>query len=211
MASCWDGVDAVLYINLEHRTDRREHLLAQLEAVGVPQDKVWRVDAVRKEPGALGCTLSHIKAFQMILDRGWERALVLEDDFSWMPGTGAASAGKVIKDLMTCRKSWDIVQISWNPSGRIVGDGPLPCLRRAVGVRTTSGYFVRRGFVGELMENFKEAAVAMFKEGWSAERCCDMNWQKLQFSSDWYVAYPPLGYQIDGYSDVEGKDVSYGC
>lgn len=208
---CWDGVDAVLYINLEHRTDRREHVLGQLRAVGVPAEKIWRVDAVRRDPGALGCTLSHIKAFQVILDRGWERVLVLEDDFTWMPGVGTVEVEEAVSGLVGCRRAWDVVQISWNPSGRVVGQGPLDWMRRAVGVRTTSGYFVRRGFVGELLENFKEAAVDMYKNGWSVERCCDMNWQKLQFSANWYVAYPPLGYQIDGYSDVEGKEVSYGC
>ena len=208
--SNWSDVDAVLYINLDHRIDRKQHLLTELAAAGVPPEKIHRVDAVLREPGALGCTLSHIKAFQMILSAGWERVLVLEDDFTWMPREEGGVAEK-IGELMTCRKPWDVVQISWNPSGRILGDGPLPWLRRAVGVRTTSGYFVRGGFVEELMKNFKEAAVDMYKNGFSPESCCDMNWQKLQHDAEWYVAFPPLGYQMDGYSDVEGKEVSYGC
>jgi glycosyl transferase family 25 len=208
--SGWEQLDAVLYINLEHRTDRQKHLLAQLASVGVPFSKIHRVNAVLKNPGALGCTLSHIKAFQMILAEGWERVLVLEDDFTWMPDM-ASDAAEKIGELMTCRKPWDVVQISWNPSGRVVGDGPLNWLRRAVGVRTTSGYFIRLGFVEELLKNFKEAAVDMYKNGFSPESCCDMNWQKLQHDTEWYVAYPPLGYQMDGYSDVEGREVSYGC
>ncbi len=208
MVSAWDWVDAVLYINLAERTDRKEHLLTELAAGGVPAEKIWRIDAVRKDPGALGCTLSHIKAFQMILNHGWDRVLILEDDFTWMPG---ADVSRHVEELGSLAKRWDIMQISWNPSGRVIGDGPLAWLRRAVGVRTTSGYFVRGAFVGELLENFKEAAVAMFKNGYSPDSCCDMNWQKLQYDSDWYVAYPPLGYQMDGWSDVEGREVSYGC
>ncbi len=93
----------------------------------------------------------------------------------------------------------------------MVGGGRLPWLRRAVGVRTTSGYFVRREFIGELLACFADAAAVMERDGWSADQCCDMRWQELQHDSEWYVAYPPLGYQMDGWSDVEGKEVSYGC
>ena len=206
--SGWDGIDAVLYINLASRSDRRDHLLEELGRARVPENKLHRIDAIKRDPGALGCTLSHIKAFQMILDHGWERVLILEDDFTWMPGTDIVGN---IKELSGVKKGWDVIQISWNPSGRIIGDGPLSWLRRAVGVRTTSGYFVRGGFVNELIENFKESAVDIYKNGLSPESCCDMAWQKLQHDANWYVAYPPLGYQMDGYSDVEGRDVSYGC
>jgi glycosyl transferase family 25 len=210
--SGWDLVDAVLYINLEHRVDRREHLLGELGRVGVPASKIHRVDAVRRDVGALGCTLSHIKALELVLEKGWERVLVLEDDFTWMPGVEASGVEKQVGELMGLPLGkWDVVQISWNPSGRIVGVGRLPWLRRAVGVRTTSGYFIRRDFVSELLECFVDAAAVMEAEGWSAEQCCDMRWQELQHENEWYVALPPLGYQMDGWSDVEGKEVSYGC
>jgi glycosyl transferase family 25 len=208
----WELVDAVLYINLEHRVDRREHILAELGRMGVPQEKIHRVDAVRRDIGALGCTLSHIKAFDFVLEKGWQRVLVLEDDFTWMPGCLASDVERQVGELLSPKAGrWDVVQISWNPSGRIVGRGRLPWLRRAVGVRTTSGYFVRREFIGELLECFADAAAVMEREGWSADQCCDMRWQELQHDSEWYVAYPPLGYQMDGWSDVERKDVSYGC
>lgn len=224
----WDLVDAVLYINLEHRVDRREHLLGQLALAGVPADKIHRVDAVRRDVGALGCTLSHIKAFDLILEKGWRHVLVLEDDFTWMPGvkasvvdqqvgSGASTSGlsgsalnRQVGELLSCGR-WDVVQISWNPSGRVVGAGRLPWLRRATGVRTTSGYFVRGGFAEELRGCFVDAAATMERDGWSADQCCDMRWQELQHENEWYVAFPPWGYQMDGWSDVEGKEVSYGC
>jgi glycosyl transferase family 25 len=204
----WDWVDAVLYINLAERVDRKEHMLAELEIAGVPEEKIWRIDAVRMKPGALGCTLSHIKAFQLIQEKGWQKVLVLEDDFTWMPYT---EISECIADIGSIKKSWDVIQISWNPCARLIGDGPISCVRRAVDVRTTSGYFVRGKFVQDLLENFKEAAINMYKNGHSPDSCCDMNWQKLQHDTDWYVAYPPLGYQMDGWSDVEGREVSYGC
>ncbi len=98
--SGWDLVDAVLYINLEHRVDRREHLLGELARAGVPAEKIHRVDAVRRDVGALGCTLSHIKAFNLMLEKGWSRVLVLEDDFTWMPGCSAEAVSRQVGELM---------------------------------------------------------------------------------------------------------------
>ena len=39
----------------------------------------------------------------------------------------------------------------------------------------------------------------------------DMNWKKLQPISKWYCIYPCLGKQMDGYSDIEQREVRYGC
>ena len=47
------------YINLEHRTDRKEHVLNQLTNLGLPN--VERFNAIKMENGAIGCSMSHLK------------------------------------------------------------------------------------------------------------------------------------------------------
>ena len=62
-------IDAILYINLEHRPDRNEHCLNEIRKIDPLLTKTHRIDAVcNKSNGALGCTLSHIKALQLFLD-----------------------------------------------------------------------------------------------------------------------------------------------
>lgn len=91
----------VFYINLDRRTDRREHIENQLSLLDI---KAKRVPAsvgseLTKEqmsfvnfddfyclmkrpvsPGEIGCALSHIRVWQKIVDQKIDYALILEDD-----------------------------------------------------------------------------------------------------------------------------------
>ena len=78
-----DKLDAIFYINLAHRTDRREQMETMLHDYGFSDEKIVRIDANYKpENGAHGCILSHICALQAFLaDPRFQTCLVLEDDF----------------------------------------------------------------------------------------------------------------------------------
>jgi hypothetical protein len=58
-----DYIDAVFYINLESRVDRKDHFLQEVQKL-TDRSKVHRINAVRDANGALGCTLSHIKTLK---------------------------------------------------------------------------------------------------------------------------------------------------
>ena len=73
--------DAILYINLAHREDKKEFLLNHLESYGVEKEKIHRIDAVyTKENGHIGCCKSHFKALSYALKKGFKNVLILEDD-----------------------------------------------------------------------------------------------------------------------------------
>lgn len=81
----FDMVDIVMYINLDNRKDRMYDMERELLRVGIPQHKLIRISAVRNtDCGALGCTCSHIKCLQLARKRGWNRVMILEDDFNFM-------------------------------------------------------------------------------------------------------------------------------
>ena len=78
------NIDAILYINLEHHADRKEHVLHEISKLGKDASCVHRIDAIKMKEGALGCSLSHIKALQYALDHPeWKTVLILEDDFTF--------------------------------------------------------------------------------------------------------------------------------
>lgn len=74
-------LDAIIYINLENRGDRKDLLLKELESLGVDKSKVHKVSGVFiPKNGHKGCVQSHILALQMIKLNKWRRVLILEDD-----------------------------------------------------------------------------------------------------------------------------------
>lgn len=74
-------LDAIIYINLENRGDRKDLLLKELESLGIDQSKLHKVSGVFiPKNGHKGCVQSHILALQMIKLNKWKRVLILEDD-----------------------------------------------------------------------------------------------------------------------------------
>lgn len=78
----------IFYINLASRPDRREHVERQLTALGLAG---IRIDAVTPSdfqlppasplsPGELGCSRSHQKIWQLMVEQHVAAALILEDD-----------------------------------------------------------------------------------------------------------------------------------
>ena len=66
-------IDAVIYINLDTRTDRNEEILSELSQINMDMKKVHRLRAVKRKWGILGCGLSHIGCLQTIIKKGWKR------------------------------------------------------------------------------------------------------------------------------------------
>jgi glycosyl transferase, family 25 len=78
----------IYYINLASRTDRREHMENELARLGLSAERVEAVTRQELSPasGALvpssytASRLSHMRAWQLMLDRGAPAAIILEDD-----------------------------------------------------------------------------------------------------------------------------------
>ena len=74
-------LDAIIYINLEDRNDRKELLMKELEKLKTDMSKVHKVSGVyMPKNGHKGCIQSHILALNMIKMNNWNRVLILEDD-----------------------------------------------------------------------------------------------------------------------------------
>lgn len=76
-----DNLDAVIYINLENREDRKKLLLEELAKMNIPDNKIHKVSGVYiPKNGHKGCVQSHITALNIIKMNNWNKVLILEDD-----------------------------------------------------------------------------------------------------------------------------------
>lgn len=206
-----EHIDAVLYINLKHRTDRKEHLLVELQKWGIDLSKVYRIDAVHRSPGALGCGLSHIKALTEAFSHPtWNTILILEDDFTFRSHS-SQEINDGIKHLITSKSSFDISLLSYNSEYIKYNDTEFPSIKKVLFSQTTSSYIIRRHYIPTLLQNMKGAMYDMERFGKRHENCIDIHWTKLQPRGKWYAIFPAIGYQYENYSDIENRVTSYGC
>ena len=77
-----NSFDKILYINLEHRKDRKKQILEVLKKQGVKDSRIKRIDAIReKYNGHIGCCKSHIKALEYAKQKKYNHVIIFEDDF----------------------------------------------------------------------------------------------------------------------------------
>jgi glycosyl transferase family 25 len=206
-----DHIDAILYINLEYRTDRNEHILREISKICNDSSKIYRIDAIRKEIGALGCGLSHIKALEYALEHPeWKNILILEDDFTFKSN----DTNSIISDITYIIKSvtvFDIILLSFSKYDLKYVDTPFSNIKKMIYSQTTSSYIIRNEYIPKLLSVFKAAMLDMELNGRRVENCIDIAWTKLQPSDNWYSTFPALGYQYSSYSDIENMYISYDC
>ena len=76
-----DWRNYTLYINLDHRTDRKDHLLLEMGKIGSVNPE--RFSAIKMAMGNIGCTLSHIRCIELAKARDWPYVFICEDDITF--------------------------------------------------------------------------------------------------------------------------------
>ena len=206
-----DYIDCVYYINLDHRTDRREEIEKELDTIGLLSKTIRIPGVYTPELGILGCAYAHINALHIFLESNHQTCIILEDDFTFR--LEKEYADFLLSAVFTNTIQFDCILLG----GNIVESKECewPFLRKVLNAQTTSGYLITRQFASRLLTNLEESASllrAYFLEHGEKhhEYCLDIYWKKLQPHSNWFVIHPKLGIQREGFSDIEKKVTSYG-
>ena len=192
-----------LYINLQHRTDRLQHVEKELEKLGI---KGERINAIKTSSGAVGCTLSHIKCLELAKERNYEEVFICEDDITF-------TNPKLF--LENLQKFCDNDDIMWDVL--IIGGNNVPPYKqyydycaRVFNCQTTTGYIVKQDFYDIMIKNFKEGVFNLMKNPENKrEYAIDIYWKKLQMENFWYMITPPTVTQYTNYSDIEQRETNY--
>lgn len=152
----------ISFLNLNHRTDRYQHMMNELARVGIiaertrgklPEeydltDEKYRV-MYNRTKGAIGCHNGQVWIMEKAMKRG-KHAFVMEDDLVFC--SDFQERMKIVDEFLSTHE-WDIFWLggTWHPSDQTWwhkhGHGPdLPQCDCSIGVdaeKTDSKYFVR--------------------------------------------------------------------
>ena len=192
-----------LFINLEQRTDRLEHALAEFKKMRIDAE---RVNAVKTKLGAVGCTLSHIRCLELAKQRDYEYVFICEDDITFTQPFVLKKHLEIFAahgDLQ-----WDVCIIGGNnvPPYEQINEFFV----RVHNCQTTTGYIVKKHYYDVLISNFKESAKNLMREPNNKQTyALDMYWKRLQQKDRWFMITPPTVTQYENYSDIEERNVNY--
>lgn len=194
-------LDKIMYINLDHRTDRREEIESELNEKGLDYE---RFSAIKDVRGAIGCCKSHLAVLKKARDHGYQNILVLEDDFQFL--TDKSEFEKQIKKLFEVH--FDVCLLAYNTNN--LQESPYPFLCKITDSQTASGYLVQSHYYDTLISHWEHSLKMFIETGNEPLYTCDQSWKTLQERDLWYCFKERMGIQRDSYSDIQKGMVSYG-
>jgi len=199
-----EDIKNAFYINLDHRTDRKEHVTNQLTNLGLQGFE--RFNAIKMENGAVGCSMSHLKILQSAVQNNWDHVLIVEDDITFLDP--ALFKANFETFLQRNGNNWDVILFAGNnmPPYDAIDDVCIKVKR----CQTTTGYLVNGHYIKKLMENVKMGLTQLIhKPASHAMYAIDKFWFVLQAVDKWYLIIPPTVVQREDYSDIEKKRTNY--
>lgn len=194
------------YINLDHRTDRKDRVIAELTKIGIKGPT--RFPAIKTTSGAIGCSMSHIKCIELAIKHNYPHIFICEDDICFTDPASLLNSLNLFQNNVS-NHEWDVILVAGNncPPYSRVGDYAI----RVTNCQTATGYIVNNHYYNKLLSNFKEGVSQLVREPDNKRNyACDMYWKRLQQSDRWFMLTPPTVIQYADYSNIENKEVSYG-
>jgi len=191
----FEFIEKIIYINLEHRTDRKQQIEDVLKIF--PSEKVIRFNAIKQQPGFIGCTQSHIAVLEMAQKEGWKNCLILEDDAIW----SNFDNGCVLLEQLV-QKPFDVITLG-------IAHAKYTSEYKLISGQTATAYLVQQHYYQTLLTNFKESLQGLISTGKYGVYALDQHWKKLQPTDNWYSVIPSLMIQRQSFSDIEKRNVDY--
>jgi len=191
-----DFIEKVVYINLAHRTDRKQQVESELLKV-FPSEKIVRFDAIKHEKGGIGCSMSHIGALELAIENKWKNVLIVEDDLQWV---NFEKGIPVFSSLIV--NPFDAIVLSGHEVFYDVTTYKLKkcCARTA--------YLISNHYYQTLLNNYK-TGLELLKKRFVSKNRGDRFWNRIQQKDNWYIVFPNIAIQRPSFSDIEKANVNY--
>ena len=207
MSIDWSVFDKVIYINLRERHDRRGDIEKELQLLGVPVQKLYRLDAKRHLIGQIGCAQSHLQAIDTAIAEGWGTILILEDDMVFNKDPDAiAHLSYFLQALKSV--SWQAALLSANYR-KVVTFKTTNKIIKPLDALCACAYAVQADYRATLRECFAGSVERLRKGGGKYDHAVDVAWLPLMQQHAWLGMYPVAGHQAPGRSDIENGVMDY--
>ena len=203
MLNSIEDIKHSVFINLDHRADRKQHVAKQLCAIGISNPT--RFSGIKLHNGAIGCGMSHLRCLEHARNQAWDHLLVVEDDIHFLDPTLFV---KQMNSFFSNHKEWDVVILGGNnvPPYRKVDD---TCVQVSY-CQTTTGYIVKSHYFDVLINNVRNGLSNLIREPANhLAYAIDKFWVALQKQDKWFLIIPLTVTQRQDYSDIEKRFTNY--
>lgn len=203
-------IDKIFIINLDYRTDRKEHIINEMNKHNITNYEFYtaikpKIEDVYKwnlnycnnhidnyKIGQFGCLTSHIEILKIALARNYNTILILEDDVLFKD-----DYNKIFEYSNQINNNYDILYLSGshiNPFTNITTN-----IKKCTQTYTTHSYLIKKNIINYILDNINNCITEV-----------DVFYANhLQPKFNCYVTYPHITTQIPSFSDIQNKNVTY--
>lgn len=204
-----ENISRIFYINLKHRTDRKDEIeneLKKMELTNYERFDAYQVDWF----GLIGCGFSHQGVLKLAKERNYENVLILEDDFQFL--VSKEELEENLRSFFSLNIDYEVCMLSYNLIEK--DNESLPqyeILHKIKDAQTASGYLVHKSMYDPLIELLEWAMHELHNTQQHWIYANDIVWKKFQKSGKWYCFKTRIGKQRPSYSDNGKNFTDYGC
>ena len=194
----------ILYINLDHREDRKNETLAEFSKIGLKG--TVRLPAIAEENGALGCAKSHVAALTRLRNTDFTAAIICEDDVEFL--VDRTKLDKVVQAFLDSPSLGVLCLVNRVRGPRIRIHNELAVSNN---IQMAACYVLKPWALAPLLDSFSISAQGLAGGEPARTHAIDQGWKKLQSRVMLFgVPWAHVARQRESFSDIEKKVKSYG-
>ena len=203
-------IDKVVYINLQKRQDRRQHIEDLLSKYNIEATRFEAVEhssngSAQSSPlnGLYGCGQSHLAVLKLARDNGWKNVLILEDDILF--NKPKEDFEQDIERLFTEGPEFDAFMLDINLQRSESTEQDW--LIRVKYAHCAGAYIVQQHYYQKLIDLYEWALPLLLETGAHWIYANDAVWGQLQEVDKWYTFKEQVCRQMSGYSDTKNMHI----
>ena len=191
----------ITYINLDHRTDRRERIEAEFAKIGAPN--VTRFAAHKHARGATGCAMSHRDVIEAATPAEGRITMICEDDLEFL--ADRARLDHLIETFYRDSRI-DVLCLAYNRRNGIAVSEDFLITSNT---RTTACYLFKSPVLPALHRAATKSISRLERGLPDKVAAIDVVWRETQQEFIFALASPRAARQTESYSDILGRTVDY--
>lgn len=200
----WQVIDKFILIILDGDQGRWAFLADQLRALGVPDDKIVRIETPSGESSACHRTQSHINAVEMAQTQGWHNAFIIEDDFCFNEcESNYENINRFLNALSKIK--WSVALFAANYY-KVTPVKTVDYLVRVNVAGSACAYVVNKDYYTSLLTNYRCGLQALLQGKSEQEYALDVNWHTSMHRDLWLGIFPNSGSPFTDKSMNEKSD-----
>lgn len=208
-----NSCDAIMYINLENRGDRKDLLLKDFEEIGINKNKIHKISAVHiPNNGHKGCIQSHLIALRMAKMNDWKMVCIFEDDAEIIDKNNFNNTIENILNELN-DQNWDLLNLSCaNKKSESISNKKY--IDKLLHATTSACYIIKSHYYDKLINLFEYCNQMMIPEKWGAIQekdnwepyALDQKWNELVKKDNWYCPKENLIKQRNTKSSINSRE-----